>query len=94
MTVHGGQADPLAEAAAGHRLAETVFLALLMRGISHDIVKVDVLSEPRGDWVRSYLPSQRVLFVRGSAAFSEEIGKGLMHLRDPLNGMLLKTFHV
>ena len=74
MTIHGGHADSLAEAAAGHRLAETVVLTLFMRAIAHDIVKVDVLSEPRGGWVRSCLPSQRVLFLRGGATFSEEVG--------------------
>jgi hypothetical protein len=74
MAIHGGHADPLAEAAAGHRLAETVLFSLLMRAIAHDIVKVDVLSEPRGGWVRSCLPSQRVLFLRGGATFSEEVG--------------------
>ena len=80
MTIHGGHTDPLAKAAAGHRLAETVVLTLFMRAIAHDIVKVDVLSEPRGGWVRSCLPSQRVLFLRGDAAFSEKVCEGLVQL--------------
>ena len=80
MAIHGGHADPLAEAAAGHRLAETVLFSLLMRAIAHDIVKVDILSEPRSGLVRSCLPSQSMLFLRRDAAFSEEVGEGLVHL--------------
>ena len=90
MTIQSGQADPLVEAAT-HSFAETVLL--LMLAIPHGIVKVDVLSEPRSSWVLRTIPSQSVLLLRGGGAFSEEVGESLVDLRDPLNGMLLKTFH-
>ena len=79
ITIQSGQADPLVEA-AGNGLAETFLLALFIMAIPHGIVKIYVVSEPRGGWVLRCLASQSVLLLWGGGAFSEEVGEGLMDL--------------